>query len=85
MRLITWELGDAVCKVFAFSCSVGRYLSGYVIVAISIERYLAVHKLSHGSETVKRAKLMLLLAWAASLLFSVPEVRLGFLFDQKFA
>jgi len=53
----------------------GLYLSGFVLVCISFDRYFAVLKPLTIPEANKRGKIMLTSAWVGSILCSLPQVR----------
>lgn len=50
------------------------YSSTYVLVALSIDRYDAIRHPMNFSGSWKRAKVLILAAWALSFLFSVPII-----------
>jgi len=35
---VTWEAGDAMCRIMAFFRMFGLYLSSFVIICISVDR-----------------------------------------------
>ena len=77
---VSWIAGDAACRIFMFFRAFGFYLSSFVLVTISLDRYFAVkHPLSL-NDAGKRGKLMLILAWMFSTVASIPQVKLKIMF-----
>lgn len=72
---VRWEAGDAACRILMFFRALGFYLSSFVLVTISLDRYFSiVHPMSlHDAE--RRGKIMLTLAWLLSAVASLPQVR----------
>nr|CAD7401032.1 unnamed protein product [Timema poppensis] len=70
---VAWTASDALCRVMAFFRIFGLYLSSFVLVCISIDRYYAVLKpmALHGVD--RRARIMLSVAWVLSIIFSTPQ------------
>lgn len=71
---VSWEAGDAACRILMFFRALGFYLSSFVLVTISLDRYFSiVHPMSiHDAE--RRGKIMITLAWALSVIASLPQV-----------
>lgn len=71
---VAWEAGDAACRILMFFRALGFYLSSFVLVAISLDRYFSiVHPLSiHDAD--RRGKIMLTMAWLLSIIASLPQV-----------
>eukprot|EP00096_Caligus_rogercresseyi_P009385 TRINITY_DN3178_c0_g1_i1.p1 TRINITY_DN3178_c0_g1~~TRINITY_DN3178_c0_g1_i1.p1 ORF type:complete len:410 (+),score=69.45 TRINITY_DN3178_c0_g1_i1:306-1535(+) len=69
---ISWEAGLLACKLIRFSQAVVTYASTYVLVALSIDRYDAITHPMNFSGSWRRAKVLIILAWALSILFSSP-------------
>ncbi|XP_014681440.1 PREDICTED: gonadotropin-releasing hormone II receptor-like [Priapulus caudatus] len=70
---IVWLAGDVMCRIMAFWRQFGLYLSSFVLIAISLDRYFAVcHPLSVRNAGT-RAKLMLFFAWLLSIICSAPQ------------
>jgi len=53
----------------------GLYLSGYILVCISLDRYIAVMKPVGVSDSNNREIVMLAIAWIASIGCSLPQVK----------
>ena len=71
---VSWNAGDAACRVFMFLRAFGFYLSSFILVTISLDRYFAItHPLSL-NDADRRGKLMLVLAWLFSIAASIPQV-----------
>jgi len=56
----------------------GLYLSGFVLVCISLDRYFAVMKPLGIPDAQKRAMFMLRCAWVVSIICSLPQVHENF-------
>lgn len=71
---VSWEAGDAACRILMFFRALGFYLSSFILVTISLDRYFSiVHPMSiHDAE--RRGKIMISLAWALSVIASLPQV-----------
>ncbi|KAK7065923.1 hypothetical protein SK128_018509 [Halocaridina rubra] len=70
---VSWEAGDLACRVMAFFRTFGVFLSGFLLVVISIDRYHAVLRPLTVTEAKRRVRLMLWLAWGASVACSIPQ------------
>ncbi|XP_014663225.1 PREDICTED: gonadotropin-releasing hormone receptor-like [Priapulus caudatus] len=71
---VTWIAGDFMCRCMMVLRSFGLYLSSFILVCISLDRYFAiVHPLSF-SRSSCRAKTMLCVSWLLSLACSAPQV-----------
>ncbi|XP_046592124.1 adipokinetic hormone/corazonin-related peptide receptor variant I isoform X1 [Neodiprion lecontei] len=71
---VTWNAGDAMCRIMAFFRMFGLYLSSFVLVCISVDRYYAVLKPLHLMDVDRRGKVMLTIAWAGSTICSLPQM-----------
>ncbi|ESO94595.1 hypothetical protein LOTGIDRAFT_118379 [Lottia gigantea] len=71
---VSWKAGDFTCRLMMFFRAFGFYLSSFILVTISLDRYFSiVHPLSiHDAE--KRGKIMLTIAWILSVVASLPQV-----------
>ena len=80
-----WKAGEVACRTFAFFRIFGRYLSGFVVICISVDRAWAVLVPinDRDRETSKRAVVMVSLALVASIASSTPEVRTRAVFCKK--
>ena len=71
---VSWLAGDVACRMLMFFRAFGLYLSSFILVVISLDRYFAIlHPLSM-SDAERRGKLMLILAWVCSAVASLPQV-----------
>ncbi|RLU24278.1 hypothetical protein DMN91_004490, partial [Ooceraea biroi] len=71
---VSWEAGDAMCRIMAFFRIFGLYLSSFVIICISVDRYFAVMQPLQILDVHRRGKIMLILAWIGSVLCSLPQM-----------
>lgn len=62
---------DALCRIFFTLLSIGFYVSSFVTVAISIDRYLAVCKPINGRWSRRKAKMVCLLCVAMSMVVNI--------------
>uniref|UniRef100_A0A3P8TFI0 Bradykinin receptor B2 n=1 Tax=Amphiprion percula TaxID=161767 RepID=A0A3P8TFI0_AMPPE len=69
-----WNLSETLCKLVPFSISMNADCSIYILVLVSIDRYLAlVHPLTHGKmRSPFCAKLACVVVWAVCFLLNVP-------------
>ena len=75
---VQWLAGNAMCKVVKFLQVFGLYLSTYIIVIISIDRCYAILDPMSRNSAPKRVRLLIILAWIFSALFSLPQVCTSF-------
>ncbi|KAF5305053.1 hypothetical protein FQA39_LY09315 [Lamprigera yunnana] len=75
-----WEVtyrfngGVVLCKLIKFGQTLGPYLSSYILMATAIDRHQAIcYPLTYCSWTSRRSKVMVWLAWGASLTFCIPQ------------
>lgn len=71
---VQWIAGDIMCRLMAFFRTFGLYLSSYVLVCISVDRYFAVLQPLRLSKA--RGKIMIIAAWMFSTVCSSPQVSL---------
>ncbi|XP_076661102.1 adipokinetic hormone receptor isoform X2 [Halictus rubicundus] len=71
---VSWEAGDAMCRIMAFFRMFGLYLSSFILVCISIDRYYAVIRPLQLWDVDKRGKIMLCFAWIGSIVCSMPQM-----------
>ncbi|XP_058057773.1 adipokinetic hormone/corazonin-related peptide receptor variant I [Anopheles bellator] len=69
---VRWSAGDLMCRVMAFFRTFGLYLSSFILICISIDRYYAVLKPLKVHDH-HRARLMISTAWIMSGLCSLPQ------------
>lgn len=71
---IEWYAGDLMCRIMAFCRIFGIYLSGYVIICISLDRYYAILKPLKISGIDSRTRIMLATAWIGAAVCSSPQL-----------
>ncbi|CAG0904007.1 unnamed protein product [Darwinula stevensoni] len=73
-RIYTWWYGGNVaCKLLKYLQVLGMYLSSYVFVMMSLDRYQAIcHPLSYQRRSL--AKWKIATAWFLALSFSIPQL-----------
>ncbi|XP_040458188.1 B1 bradykinin receptor [Falco naumanni] len=69
-----WPFGKFLCRSTSMSITLNMYTSIYLLVAVSVDRYLSfVHTLNHrGIRRKAMAKGICLLTWFFSILLSIP-------------
>jgi len=73
---IQWYAGNFVCKVLMMARTGGFILSSNMLVVLSIDRYISISNPLSSLNTARqrrRARLMVVLAWLTTLLFSSPQ------------
>lgn len=71
---VAWTAGDAACRILMFWRVFGFYLSSFILITISFDRYFAILHPLRLTDADKRAKVMLFLAWMFSIVSSIPQV-----------
>ncbi|XP_043255061.1 gonadotropin-releasing hormone II receptor [Colletes gigas] len=71
---VSWKAGDAMCRIMAFFRVFGLYLSSFILVCISMDRYYAIIRPLQLWDVDKRGKIMLCFAWVGSMLCSMPQM-----------
>jgi len=80
---VAWLAGDIACRILMFFRAFGFYLSSFILITISVDRYYAVAQpLSNLRKADRRAKYMLTGAWVLSTVASLPQVRQYTIFVQ---
>ncbi|XP_055639936.1 adipokinetic hormone/corazonin-related peptide receptor variant I [Toxorhynchites rutilus septentrionalis] len=69
---VRWMAGDIMCRLMAFFRTFGLYLSSFVLVCISVDRYFAVLQPLKFSKS--RGRIMIMMAWTLSSICSAPQV-----------
>ncbi|KAH8410168.1 hypothetical protein KR009_007650 [Drosophila setifemur] len=75
---VQWRSTDLMCRLMSFFRVFGLYLSSYVMVCISLDRYFAILKPLQRS--YNRGRVMLACAWVGSVVCSIPQ---AFLFHLE--
>ncbi|XP_031632169.1 gonadotropin-releasing hormone receptor isoform X2 [Contarinia nasturtii] len=70
---VSWKAGDFMCRLMSFLRTFGLYLSSFVLVCISVDRYFAVIKPMKLAGVDRRGKIMLCAAWISSSICSLPQ------------
>ncbi|KAJ8963386.1 hypothetical protein NQ318_018863 [Aromia moschata] len=71
---VDWRAGDPMCRIMMFFRTFGLYLSSFILVCISIDRFYAVLKPLHLAALDRRERLMLVGAWIGAVLCSLPQM-----------
>ncbi|XP_059174233.1 annetocin receptor-like, partial [Physella acuta] len=84
---LAWDItdrfqgGSFLCVFVKYMQVVAMYASSYVLLATAVDRYYAIcHPFASQSWTARHAHTLAVIAWTASLLFSVPQV---FIFSYR--
>ncbi|ALC38778.1 GRHR [Drosophila busckii] len=75
---VQWRSTDLMCRLMSFFRVFGLYLSSFVMVCISLDRYYAILKPLQRS--YNRGRIMLVCAWLGSVICSIPQ---AFLFHVE--
>lgn len=70
---MSWLAGDVLCRILSFTRIFGLYLSGFVLMCISIDRFYSICFPLSITNSGRRCRTMLLAAWLASILCSFPQ------------
>ncbi|KAJ1530411.1 hypothetical protein ONE63_005319 [Megalurothrips usitatus] len=69
---VVWHGGDVLCRIMSFNRIFGLYLSSFVLVCISVDRYFAVLRPMQIND--RRGRWMLVGAWIAAFVCSLPQM-----------
>ncbi|XP_013779266.1 RYamide receptor-like [Limulus polyphemus] len=69
-----WPFGTALCKIVTYAQAVSVFVSAYTMIAISVDRYIAIIKPLRPRMTKFQAKLMIILVWLVALITPLPTV-----------
>lgn len=72
-----WPFGAFMCIVVSYSQAVSVFISAYTLVAISIDRYIAIINPLRPRMTKLQAKLIIVLIWFVALLTPLPTAFLS--------
>lgn len=72
---VQWLAGDLACRFLMFLKLQAMYSCAFVTVVISLDRQSAILNPLAISMARKRNRIMLMVAWSMSVLFSIPQVR----------
>ncbi|RWS22766.1 G protein-coupled receptor-like protein [Leptotrombidium deliense] len=70
---VIWRAGLIACKVIQMLRVFGLYLSSFLIVSISIDRYYVFTKTIENTKKLNR--ILLLFSWTTAFIFSVPQYK----------
>lgn len=70
--LYNWPFGEALCRLVSYSQAVSVFVSAYTLVAISIDRYIAIISPLRPRMTKAHSYQIIFLIWFFSLLTPVP-------------
>ncbi|KAK9872357.1 hypothetical protein WA026_017815 [Henosepilachna vigintioctopunctata] len=70
---VMWKAGDALCRLMSFFRMFGLFLSSFILVCISIDRYYAVLKPLLLAGLDRRGRILILGAWIGATLCSIPQ------------
>ncbi|XP_070543233.1 gonadotropin-releasing hormone receptor-like [Ptychodera flava] len=71
---VKWLGGNFLCKIVKFLVMFGLYLSTFIMVAISIDRYIAIIHPFSRNQGPRRVRIMIIVSYIASAFFSIPQV-----------
>ncbi|XP_077992121.1 beta-1 adrenergic receptor-like [Glandiceps talaboti] len=79
----TWILGDTICRLWIIMDVLSCTASIMNLCMISVDRYYIIaHPFrSAGESSLRRAKIMMLIAWAVSIIVSVLPISIGWAFE----
>ncbi|XP_043474123.1 gonadotropin-releasing hormone II receptor-like [Leptopilina heterotoma] len=70
---VKWLAGNFACKICLFLRAFGLYLSSNILICVSLDRYFAVLHPLKLNDAKRRGKLMLTVAWIASVIYAIPQ------------
>ncbi|KAL4641922.1 gonadotropin-releasing hormone II receptor-like [Arapaima gigas] len=71
---VQWLAGDIACRILMFMKLLAMYSSAFVTVVISLDRQSAILNPLAINKAKKKNKIMLSVAWAMSVILSVPQM-----------
>ncbi|GAU91723.1 hypothetical protein RvY_03928-2 [Ramazzottius varieornatus] len=72
---VEWVAGDVFCRLFGYLRVIGLYLNAFLLIAISIDRFMSVwDPLSTVTRATYRAKAMVCISWFLSLVCAIPQL-----------
>lgn len=80
---VEWIAGELACKMVKWFQMFSLYLSTYVLVLIGIDRWVAVKYPMKSLNMAKRCHRLLILSYILSLIMSMPQVSVVFLFSSQ--
>nr|QHC34064.1 gonadotropin releasing hormone receptor 1/adipokinetic hormone receptor 1 [Platynereis dumerilii] len=70
---VNWTAGDVGCRILMFFRTFGFYLSSFILVAISLDRYYSISTLRSITRARRRSQVMIAIAWILSAVASIPQ------------
>ncbi|XP_078589986.1 gonadotropin-releasing hormone receptor-like [Branchiostoma floridae x Branchiostoma japonicum] len=70
---VSWWAGDTMCRIVKYGQMLGLYLSTYITVCISLDRCVAIAFPLKKGQAPERARSMVIVSWALSLIFCIPQ------------
>lgn len=67
-----WPFGDIVCRIVSYWQAISVFVSAYTLVAISIDRYMAIMWPLRPRMSKSHAKIIIALVWFIALLTALP-------------
>ncbi|XP_076459450.1 neuropeptide S receptor-like isoform X1 [Babylonia areolata] len=77
---VEWYAGNFMCKLLQYMQATVTYVSTYVLVSLSLDRYDAVARPMNFSRSPYQARMLITLSWLSALLFAAPSL---FLFSVE--
>ncbi|GFS36569.1 gonadotropin-releasing hormone receptor [Trichonephila inaurata madagascariensis] len=71
---VQWVAGNAACKFLIYMRAFGPNILSSILAAISMDIYYTILHPLKVNDALRRSKIFLTLAWAASILSSIPQV-----------
>lgn len=72
LTLRHWPFGEVLCRTVSYSQAISVFVSAYTLVAISIDRYMAIMWPLRPRMTKSHAKIIIVLVWLIALLTALP-------------
>lgn len=72
-----WPFGEIMCIVVSYAQAVSVFISAYTLIAISVDRYIAIIYPLRPKMTKFQAKLIIVLVWFVALLTPLPTAILS--------
>ncbi|XP_013774985.1 RYamide receptor-like [Limulus polyphemus] len=67
-----WPFGTTLCVVVTYAQAVSVFISAYTMIAISVDKYIAIIKPLRPRMTKLQAKLLIFLVWAVAIITPLP-------------
>lgn len=71
---VQWLAGNVMCKIIKFSQMFSLYLTTFIVVLISVDRFTAMQYPLKRVNARRSCQLMIATAWILSFLLSIPQV-----------